>query len=323
MSDDDEKREQHRGSDSGAWLHSRERTDRRGDSAESADRKTVLHRLPASRRGAECHLRNDSPGDADAAPDISAQGQATEALVRPSAARIRVVEDEQDRVAGIYRAYDREQAIHRKWSRRNPGNQFLEAAHAAAFAALLAEEDVLPLSGKRILDIGCGTGDLLRTLCKQGAVPAECHGVDILPDRIERAREASAGIEFHLCDARTTPFDAGSFDLVFTNMVFSSVLALTIAREIAGEIRRVLAPEGAVVWHDHRYPNPWNKHVRRYTRRDLRDLFPGFAIRAVPVAPVPPVVRRLGRVTRWVAPAFDAVPLLRVDYLAVMRRAQR
>jgi len=230
------------------------------------------------------------------------------------------VDDEQNRIAGIYRTYD--SAISGKWSRRNPGNRFLEAVYDTAFDALLAQEGLTPLTGKRILDIGCGTGEFLRALCEKGAVASDCHGLDILPNRIERAREASSGIEFHHGDARTTRFDAGSFDLVFANMVFGSVLSVTAAREIAAEMRRVLAPEGAIVWHDHRYPNPWNEHVRRYTRRDLQDLFPGFAIRAVPVAPIPPVVRRLGRVTRLVAPALDALPLLRVDYLAVIRRTR-
>ena len=174
--------------------------------------------MPAPRRGLESHLRNDTSGRRlDAGLRRTPVRVTTHRSLRPSCENLGV-DDEQNRIAGIYRTYD--SAISGKWSRRNPGNRFLEAVYDTAFDALLAQEGLTPLTGKRILDIGCGTGEFLRALCEKGAVASDCHGLDILPNRIERAREASSGIEFHHGDARTTRFDAGSFDLVFANMVF-------------------------------------------------------------------------------------------------------
>jgi hypothetical protein len=83
---------------------------------------------------------------------------------------------------------------------------------------------------------------------------------------------------------------------------------------------RVLAADGAIVWLEHRHPNPWNPQVRAYTLRHLRRLFPGFVIRARSISPLPPLVRRLGRATPVVAPLLERVPPLRVDFLAVLRR---
>jgi len=228
------------------------------------------------------------------------------------------VDDEHGRLAAVYQAYDHERSVQRKWSPENPGNQFLGRSRTATFDRLFASEG-LTLGGTRILDVGCGTGEFLRDLCERGATPTACHGVDILADRIQRARERSVGINFHACDARTVPFEADSFDLVFANMVFGSVLSADVSDAMAAEIRRALAPQGAIVWYDHRYPNPWNRNVRAYTRRDLERLFPGFRIHAVSVGPLPPLVRRLGRMTPWIAPALDAAPVLRVEYLAVIR----
>jgi ubiquinone/menaquinone biosynthesis C-methylase UbiE len=228
--------------------------------------------------------------------------------------------DEQTRVADVYRRYDDDPALRAKWSSENAGNRYLQALRERTLERLLAAEGLLPLAERRILDVGCGTGDFLRELCSRGAAPGLCHGVDILPARIDRARSTLPAATFVVADARSLPFDDASFDLVSVNMVFGSILADDVALSAAAEMQRVLAPDGAVLWLEHRYPNPWNPAVRRYTRRDLRRLFPGFELRARSISPLPPLVRRLGRATSVVAPLLEAVPPLRVDYLAVLRR---
>lgn len=70
-----------------------------------------------------------------------------------------------------------------------------------------------PQKGERILDIGCGTGDLTHEIEKRGAVPM---GIDLASSMIEKARQKYPHIQFRVENAetfRTTePYDA-----VFSN----------------------------------------------------------------------------------------------------------
>ena len=46
----------------------------------------------------------------------------------------------------------------------------------------------LELLDKKILDVGCGSGGVLRDFIKYGALPENLYGIDLLEDRIERAK---------------------------------------------------------------------------------------------------------------------------------------
>ena len=47
-----------------------------------------------------------------------------------------------------------------------------------------------------ILDVGCGNGKWLRTLMEWGATANNLHGIDLLPDRVEKALQVSPNIDF-------------------------------------------------------------------------------------------------------------------------------
>jgi len=70
-----------------------------------------------------------------------------------------------------------------------------------------------PLSGERILDLGCGDGALTEKLVAAGA---EVIGVDSSADMIAAAR--ARGLDARVMDARSLTF-ANEFDAVFTNAV--------------------------------------------------------------------------------------------------------
>lgn len=78
-------------------------------------------------------------------------------------------------------------------------------------------EDVLellsPRAGEKILDVGCGTGDLSFYLQQAGAIIT---GIDASAAMIENAREKYPGLIFLQLDATAMPF-AGQFDAVFSN----------------------------------------------------------------------------------------------------------
>src|SRR5918999_5453223 len=69
----------------------------------------------------------------------------------------------------------------------------------------------LGLSGRRLLDVGCGTGKSFMPLLARGYHVVAC---DVSPEMVARARERAApwGAEVTVADARELP-DLGSFDL--------------------------------------------------------------------------------------------------------------
>jgi len=95
------------------------------------------------------------------------------------------------------------------------------------------------LSGRRVLDVGCGPGATVRRLASEFGV--EAVGVDPSERMIETAR--AGGGEFHVGGAEALPFQAGSFDAATMRMVAH---LLDRPRAFA-EIRRVLRPDGRLV----------------------------------------------------------------------------
>ena len=94
-----------------------------------------------------------------------------------------------------------------------------------------------------ILDVGCGTGRLLRTASERFP-GARLEGVDAAEGMIEQAK-ASAGpaskINFQLATAEHLPFPDGQFDLVFSTMTFHH---WAYQGEGIAEVARILKPAG-------------------------------------------------------------------------------
>jgi ubiquinone/menaquinone biosynthesis C-methylase UbiE len=101
----------------------------------------------------------------------------------------------------------------------------------------------------RVLDIGCGTGLLLRELARRLPGAAEFTGIDPAAGMIEQARAKSADPRLTYTEgvAERLPFADATFDLVITTTSFDHW-----ADQLAGltECRRVLAPGGLFVLTD-------------------------------------------------------------------------
>ena len=94
-----------------------------------------------------------------------------------------------------------------------------------------------PQPGERILDVGCGTGQLTAQIAQTGALVV---GMDNSPAMIEEARRLYPQLEFLEADAHD--FDvAESFDAVFSNATLHWV---TEPDRVVGCITRALKPEG-------------------------------------------------------------------------------
>ena len=109
------------------------------------------------------------------------------------------------------------------------------------------EEQILPLAdvhlagAKRVLDVGCGEGQLSRRAAQSGAWVV---GVDYTADQIVAAAHRGGAVHYGRADAAALPFAAASFDAV--------VICLTLEHldpfePAIHEVARVLGPGGRFV----------------------------------------------------------------------------
>ena len=215
------------------------------------------------------------------------------------------------------------------------------AASLGAITEELEQRQVMnmmgELSGRRVLDAGCGDGALVRAAASRGAAAT---GVDADPAMLAaaRSRAAQAGLHATFMEApvERLPFPDASFDVVV------SITVLCFVADAAGAVRemaRVLRPGGRLVlgelgrwnvWAMRRRVRGWLgsatwKVARFRTASELRALAKGAglsvtAIRgAIYYPPVgflgrllAPIDSRLGRVTTFGA-AFIALSAVRID----------
>jgi SAM-dependent methyltransferase len=225
---------------------------------------------------------------------------------------------EVDRLKLVYREYGERGLGKTKWSATNRGNRAIRRERERKQEELLERAGYFRLDHKCILDVGCGTGETLAGFEAWGAKPENLFGVDLLADRIRRAKEHFPAMNFQEANAEALPFANGLFDLVTVFTVFTSILDPQMTRNLSREINRVLRSGGAVVWYDFRMNNPLNPHVRGISRRGIQQLFREFDASMIPITLLPPLARRLGSLTDLLYPCFASLPFLRSHYLGLL-----
>jgi SAM-dependent methyltransferase len=208
-----------------------------------------------------------------------------------------------------------------------------------------------PLSGRRVLDVGCGVGMYTAAFLRE---TSRVFGVEIECDRAIAACGLGAGVA--QATGEQLPFADAVFDLVFSHEVLEHVAD---DRACAMEMVRVARPGAHVVvfvpnrlhpfethgvfWRGHyRFgnvplvnwlPTPLRDrlapHVRAYTAAGLRRLFDGLPVRVVHHTQVFPgydkIIARapaLGRTLRGVTYALERTPLraFGLSHLLVLAR---
>lgn len=176
------------------------------------------------------------------------------------------------------------------------------------------------LSEKRILEVGCGTGFWLREFIRWGAEPHHLYGVDLLEDRINRAKQlCPPGVQFRVADASRPLLPTAEFDIVFQMTVFSSVLDSGVKEEIARQMLRVLKPGGVILWYDFFVNNPGNKDVRGIRRKEILALFPRCCVCMERLTVAPPLARVLSKISPLACNLASALGVLSTHYLGTIQ----
>ena len=199
------------------------------------------------------------------------------------------------------------------YSLDRPANRFLRQGQERALRKAL--EEIGPLAGKRVLEVGCGSGNWLEML--QGA--ASLSGIDLDPGRAARAAARFPEADIRSGDASRLPWAGGSFDVVLQSTVFSSILDPGMRRAVASEMLRVLAQGGAILWYDFFVDNPFNPHVRGVRRREIEALFPGCRVALRRATLAPPIARRIVPVSWKLAALLESLRVLNTHYFGVIR----
>lgn len=214
----------------------------------------------------------------------------------------------------------REKEIGREYyAPTRPANLFVRHGQQRALLEALGRASALPLTGKRILEVGCGLGKWIPVFEEFGAERAVIAGVDLDPTRIAEARARFPGADLQAGDATKLPWRDASFDIVFQSLVFTSILDDSVRNAVATEMRRVLALDGVILWYDFSYDNPSNANVRGIRAGEIDRLFPGCKIELARVTLAPPLARRLVPRSWLAASVLERLRLFNTHYFGVIR----
>jgi ubiquinone/menaquinone biosynthesis C-methylase UbiE len=224
---------------------------------------------------------------------------------------------EEERIESAYRR----RATAGVYSFFNPGHLFMIRDQERRMLRALEGAGLSDLSGKKILEIGCGSGFWLRQFLSWGAAPENIHGVDLLAERVSIAKRLCPQTMTISCgNAAKLDYADAFFDVVFQSTVFTSILDNQMRHSVASEMLRVLKPGGIVLWYDYYMNNPNNPDVRAVTKKEILELFTSCDVQLRRVTLAPPIARRLAPLSTLLCHLLAKLKIFNTHYLGVIRK---
>ena len=213
--------------------------------------------------------------------------------------------------------YTRRAPLDWRYHRLNLAALLASQERERAIARLFVEQGWRDLRQRRLLEVGCGSGDNLLEMLRLGFAPEQLAGIELLDERHAAARSRlPAALALIHGDALHAEVAGQSQDVVLQSTVFSSLLDEAFRRRLAERMWTWLKPGGAVLWYDFTVDNPRNPDVRGVPASRLRELFPHGRITTRRLTLAPPLARAAVRVHPSLYTALNVLPPLRTHLLA-------
>lgn len=131
--------------------------------------------------------------------------------------------------------------------------EFYDVSHDGKFVKCMYQEivkRVMSLPGEKILDLGCGNGNILSLLKEKRK--GDYYGADLSTKMIQEAKKRlGPGVDLKAADAVKLPYKSEMFDIIICNASFHHYTEPDKAIE---EIKRVLKKGGTLILGDPTLP---------------------------------------------------------------------
>lgn len=187
-----------------------------------------------------------------------------------------------------------------------------------AMVSLWRSHGWVDLTGRDLLEVGCGAGGNLLDLLRLGAEPGRLAGIELQADRVVAARTVLPdAVRLIEGDATRADVAPASQDAVLVFTVFSSLLDDAARQRLAATIWQWVRPGGGVLHYDFAVDNPRNADVRGVSVAQVRALFPQARCTVRRLTLAPPLARAAARLHAGLPACMNTVlPLLRTHRMA-------
>jgi SAM-dependent methyltransferase len=224
-------------------------------------------------------------------------------------------------IENIKNRYKKREQLDYRYNLLNPWIYKGEQEKERYFINWINTCSILPIEEKKLLEIGCGTGNNLLQFIRLGFSSINLVGNELLEDRVKKAKlKLPPELEIFAGNALDLAIQASQFDIVFQSMVFSSILDEKFKIQLAKNMWVWVKKGGGILWYDFIYDNPWNKDVKGIPYKKVKEYFPHGIIKKWKITLAPPLSRVLTKIHPSMYNLFNFSPIFRTHILCWIQK---